>query len=172
MRPTRTRLTGFGRLLAAPFVIAALAIVGTSCSHRVPEPVPHPTGPHLTWSIAIGDREDEVCNSTTPTACIIESSRAGRSPTATFHLFMHAAANETRYTGTVQAGFLGGPAASVQQHRVDLIVKVGSAPVNFSTTYMVQPAGTYSVFIDLHAASVSNTGSSLPLKVRIPVTVK
>jgi hypothetical protein len=157
------------RALATVLVLA----FASACAKQAPEPVPHPNSPHISWSLGVGSGEEETCKSTTTSPCIIELRPDRPSTSATFHVFLHSVDKaDIKYTGTVRVGFLMSPAREGAEHRTDQTVKAGSAPVNESTTGIVRPAGTYYVEIALTASSTSAGGQPLPIKARIPVSVK
>jgi hypothetical protein len=154
-----------------------LLVVFGACAKRVPEISPHPSTPHITWTITEGYAGgNEVCRSTEPaTACTLTLSdqRANRRFGA-FHLFLHAGAIDTRYTGTLDVGFLGEDPDPAHQHThtVDRIVSRGSDPVGVSSTGIARANGTYYVDLALMAAPAKGSGPSMPIKERIRVDVK
>ena len=156
-------------LLVAPLVVTAAA-----CAKHVPDPTPHPSTPHITWSIAQGyGGEKEVCRSTVVSPCTLDMSGVAQNRRfAVFHLFLHAASTDTKYKGTVDIGFLGQPGEAKHTHSIDRTVLRGSDSVNFSTTGIVKPAGTYYVDISLTATPVSGSGPTVPFQERIRVDVK
>lgn len=155
--------------LLVPFVAAAFA-----CAKHTPEPTPHPSTPHITWSIAEGyGGEKEVCRSTTASSCTLDMSGVAQNRRfGVFHVFLHGAATDTKYTGTVEIGFLGQPGESKHTHPIEREVPRGNNPINFSTTGIVKPAGTYYVEISLTATPMSGAGPVVPIRDRITVDVK
>ena len=156
-------------LLLASFVVAAGA-----CAKHAPDPTPHPSTPHITWSIAEGyGGEKEVCRSTEATSCTLDLS--GVAPNrrfGVFHLFLHAASTDTKYKGTMDIGFLGQPGESEHTHPIEREIPRGNDSTGFSTTGIVKPAGTYYVDISITATPLSGSGPALPFKERIKVVVK
>jgi hypothetical protein len=141
------------------------------CATNVPEPSPHPTDAHISWAITAGGKE--VCKSTVSSSCTIERRQTDRQQMAAFHFFLHAAAVETKYTGTVDVSFLQGGAHehATPDRPAEATVKPGSQPVELSTSGVLGSAGTYQVVINFTAAPASG-GSSIPIQLQIPVTVK
>lgn len=156
-------------VLLAPFVLAA-----TACAKHAPEPTPHPTTPHITWSISEGyTGEKELCRSTGASSCTLDMSRVAQDRRfGVFHLFLHAAAADTKYKGTVDIGFLGQPGERDHTHPFEREISRGNDPINFSTTGIVRPPGTYYVDIALTATPVGGSGPAVPIKERIRVDVK
>lgn len=154
--------------------LATCIAVAFGCAKHVPEPVPHPSTPHITWSIGEGYNDKDVCKSTEVSSCTLGPSREGGPQRfAVFHVFLHAAEQDTKYTGTMQIGFLAVSATTEhRRHPIDRIVPKGSDPVSFSTTGVVAPPGTYYVDIDLTAVPAAGAGRPLPLKTRVRVDVK
>ena len=155
----------------AVLILCGVALSG--CAKHVPEPTPHPSRAHITWSIAKGETDKEVCKSTEAARCVLDlSGEQANRRYGIFHVFLHAGESDTKYEGTVTVGFLG--ATSTPQHvqKVDRVVPRGGAPVNVSSTGIVKPAGTYYVEVSLSATPASGTGSPMPFKERIEVQVK
>ena len=156
-------------LLFAPLIVAAAA-----CAKHTPDPRPHPSTPHITWSIAEGyGGEKEVCRSTEVTSCTLDMSGVAQNRRfGVFHLFLHATTTDTKYVGNVDIGFLGQPGAIERAHPIEREIPRGNGAINFSTTGIVKPAGTYYVEISLTATPLSGSGPALPIKERIRVDVK
>jgi hypothetical protein len=150
-----------------------ILVFASACAKHAPEPVPHPDSPHISWSLGVGSGEEDSCKSTNASECTIALDRERPSTSATFHVFLHSVPNaDVKYTGTVHVGFLLSPAQEGAEHRVDQTVKAGSEPVNQSTTGIVRPAGRYYVDIALSASPTGGGTQPLPIKVRVPITVK
>ena len=156
-------------VLLAPLVIAAGA-----CAKHAPEPTPHPSTPHITWSIAEGySGSKDVCRSTEAPSCTLDMSGVAQNRRfGVFRLFLHAASTDTKYKGTVDIGFLGQPGESEHTHPIEREVPRGNDPINFSTTGIVKPARTYYVDISVTATPVSGSAPAVPIKERIRVDVK
>ena len=149
-------------------VVTCSSICG--CASHAPEPTPHPSTPHISWSIAEGESETDLCKSTETSPCVLSlGDKSDRRRLAVFHLFMHAANTDTRYAGTVRVGFITEEAQPV--HQIDGEVKRGSDPMNFSVTGLAKPPGTYYVEISIAATAA---GSNKPVQIadRIRVDVK
>ena len=160
--------------MRSPQVIIPLCIlVSAACAKHVPEPTPHPATPHITWSVSQGYGDNEVCRSTQASPCVLTlSEEAANRRIGVFHLFLHAAASDTRYIGTMTVGFMAGDPGSQRARGVDQLVPRGSPPVSSSSTGLVQPPGTYYVDIALTAKAPDGTGPSTPFKERIRVEIK
>ena len=156
-----------------PAVLLVCAVALPACAKHVPEPKPHPSRAHITWSIAKGEADKEVCKSTEVSRCVLDVS--GEQPNrryGIFHVFLHAGETDTKYEGTVTVGFLGGDSARQHVQKVDRVVARGSGPVSVSSTGIVKPSGTYYVEVALTATPSNGSAPSLPFKERIEVQVK
>lgn len=157
------------RLSALLFVVA---IVLASCAKHAPEPTPHPSLPHISWSVAEGYGDKHVCRSTEKTPCVLDvSDEQPNRRVGIFHLFLHAADTDTRYVGTYQIGFLVADKSGAHAHQVDRTVPRGSDPVNMSSTGLVAAAGTYYVDVALTATPAKGPGGPVEIKERIRVDV-
>lgn len=152
---------------------AMAAVLVGACATHVPEPEPHPNAPHITWSVAEGTNDKEVCRSTEPAPCTLTlSSEPPNNRLGVFHVFLHAGATDTKYVGTINIGFLVHDSGSQHEHKVDRVITRDSGPVNFSSTGIVKPAGTYYVDVNLTATAADGPGRPLPITARIRVDVK
>jgi hypothetical protein len=161
------------RSVSMALLCASLAagVMAACCAKPVPEPVPHPPTPHISWSITVGQSDDEVCKSTEKSPCVVPATRNDKRPqTATFHVFLHPAAGESKYQGQVVVGFIAGADPKGDILEVGQTVKPDGAPVNVSATGVVKMPGLYDVDIAL-TASAPNTNPT-PIKERVRVTVK
>ena len=57
-------------------VAVALAVITIAgCGRKVPEPVPHPPNPHISWEIKVGDQDNpdrtSVCKSDPRSECVV-----------------------------------------------------------------------------------------------------
>lgn len=155
-------------------LLAVSVLAAAGCAKHAPEPSPHPTTPHITWSISQGyTGEKELCRSTEALPCTLDLSRVAQDRRfGVFHLFLHAAATDTKYKGTVDIGFLGQPGERQHTHPIEREIPRGNAAINFSTTGIVRPPGTYYVEISLTATPLLESGPGVPIKERIKVDVK
>jgi hypothetical protein len=153
---------------------APLLLLAAACAKHAPEPTPHPSAPHVTWSIAEGyGGEKEACRSTKEPSCLLDLS--GVAPNrrfAVFHLFLHSAAADTRYAGTANIGFIGQVGQAGHASKIEWVVPRGRNPINFSTTGIVRSPGTYFVDVSLTATPAKGSGTPVPLKIHIQVDVK
>lgn len=155
----------------AAAVLSTLVLAG--CAKHVPEPTPHPSAPHVTWSIAEGYGDKEVCRSTKASRCVLTlSDEQPNRRVGVFHVFLHAAATDTKYEGTVTIGFLAGSSGGSHVQKVDRTVPRGSDPLGISSTGIVKPAGKHYVEISLIAAPAKNGAPAFPIKDRVEVEVK
>ena len=152
--------------------VALFGLWACACATHVPEPKPHPDTPHISWAIAEGYIDKEVCRSTENTTCTLNlSTQSPERRIGVFHVFLHPASVDTKYAGSVDVGFLV-QSDTKHTHAIDQVVVRGSAPVNFSVAASVKPAGTYFVNVNLTATAADGTGSPVPITVRIRVDVK
>ena len=153
-----------------PIVLLALTL--GRCATHVPEPTPHPSTPHITWSIAEGEGHKEVCASTKARRCVLTlTDEQPNRRLAVFHLFLHAGTTDTKYEGTLLVGFLVGEIAHQHVTKIDRVVPRGSAPVNVSSTGIVKPSGTYYVDIALTVVPADGARPAPPIKERVEVAV-
>ena len=154
--------------------IAAIStVLAAGCATHVPEPKPHPDAPHITWSVAEGSNDKEVCRSTEPASCTLTlSAEPPNRRLGVFHVFLHAGATDTKYVGTINIGFLAQDSGTQHEHKVDRVIAHDSGPVNFSSTGIVKPAGRYYVDVNLTATAADGSGRPLPITAHIRVDVK
>ena len=96
---------------------ATSALLASRCATHVPEPKPHPTAPHITWSVAEGYSDKEVCRSTEPAPCTLTlSDQPPNRRLGVFHVFLHPGATDTKYVGTINIGFLAQDSGTQHEH--------------------------------------------------------
>ena len=151
-----------------------LCLLAAGCAKHAPEPSPHPSTPHISWSIGQGTTDKDICKSTEDSSCtlVVPADTPPNRRVADFHLFLHAAPADTKYAGTIQIGFLTQETAQGHIHKVDREVPRGSEPVGFTVSGTVAPPGAYYVDVDLTATPAKAGGPSVPIKTRIAVNVK
>lgn len=162
------------RLLKWCFVACIGAIFAVACAKRVPEP---PTvrqdQPHVSWQIRSGPTGDEntVCQSDTPTNCLLAATTAQRRSMATIHLYLHPTLVDTTYRGTMSVGFFDEATPGAHQTNVNTTVKANGSPGNVSVTGIVSPRpGTYRLTVSLRAQSgVDQTGQNVREEVQVRV---
>src|SRR6478672_11328697 len=99
-------------------LVTLLALAG--CGKRVPESTTAPPGiPRIGWVIMTGDRDnpddDYVCQSgPRMPQCIVPASRPDHQVFADVHFYFHPAEADTKYTGTIEVGFIQGAAPARQ----------------------------------------------------------
>ena len=154
--------------------LAFIAIIA-GCGRKVPEPVPHPPSPHISWEIKVGDQDNpdktSVCKSDPRSECVVPATTPGRQALATVHVYFHPATVETKYSGSVQVGFFeGSPAA--HELKIDATVKPGDSPAT-NTIYAIVKSqqGTHRVNISAVASQVPS-GRAANIREQINVIVR
>lgn len=138
-----------------PLTVAVGCVVLGACGMRVPEPTPHPEDvPHISWEIEIGPaggNQTVVCQSENRTSCVVAASTNQQQSFATVHVYYHSARSDTRYDGTIQIGFFGGPAES-HELKPSITVKANSRPVSQAVTdFVTTTPGHYAIHIAVQA---------------------
>ena len=157
----------------ASLLVAMTVSLSVACTqHGVVHIAPDESQPHISWEIRSGTHEGDeafVCGSATPaTECVIIASTAERSNSATVHLFLHAAAKETRYLGIMRVGFLEGNAPALAE--VNTIVPARSSPVTRTETGIVaQQPGNYVASIALDAVQEGHPVSRITQDIKVVV---
>jgi hypothetical protein len=162
-----------------PFCVVAFAAVVsaarvTACAARIPEPVGgHTSSPHLGWVIMSGDVDnpdrDFVCQSNPRDECVLPADRPDARVMGHLHIYYHAAATETKYTGSVRIGFFDGP-----QHEINpnLTVKPGEKPGNQSVSdYVSSTPGKYTMSIAV-VATPTPAGQAQNIRDDVSVTLR
>jgi len=153
----------------------AAAVLATACAATVPRPANTAPGmPNVTWVLMFGDRDNPdrefACQSGPQSDCALPASRPNDEVFSDIHFYYHGAGAETRYEGTRNIGYLQvtGPYTT----RIDVKVSKDESITNQSVTGIVtSKPGTYDVTLSLTAA-LAGTGKTVPVQVRIPITVK
>jgi hypothetical protein len=145
------------------------------CGKKVPEPVPHPPNPHISWEIKVGDQDNpdktSVCKSDPRSECVVPATTPEREVLATIHLYFHPATVETKYSGSAQVGFFGGSPAA-HELKLDATVKPDESPAT-NTIYAIVTSqrGTHRVRIAAVASPVP-AGRAANIREQINVTVR
>jgi hypothetical protein len=161
--------------LRSCFIALSIAMVNAGCAKSVPEPAPHPTTPHISWEIKVGDGDNpdktSVCQSDPRSQCVVPASTPDHQVFATVHLYFHPATVETKYSGTVQLGlFEGSPAA--HELKIDATVKPDDSPgTNTIYDIVTSKAGTDHVLV-LAVATPVPSGRPVTIRDDIIVVVK
>jgi len=149
-----------------------LIVIATGCARRIPEPVGgHTDSPHLGWVIMSGDADnadrDFVCQSNPPSECVIPVDRPNARVLSHVHFYYHAAATETKYTGSIGIGFFDG----AHEINPNITVKRGEPPGNQSVSdFVSSKPGVYNMAIAVVATSVpSGATTRIPGQVRVTV---
>jgi len=147
-------------------------ILITGCEKRLPVPSGGSPGvPHVGWVIMVGDRENPdrefVCQSDPRTDCVMPPSRPDTQAFTNAHFYFHSGTVDTKYTGTIEIGFLEGSKPHVVA--VNTTVKGGASAGNSSVSGIVSSnAGRYPMTI----AVVAENGATREIRESVPVTVR
>jgi len=150
-----------------------LTVIATGCAKRIPEPVGGRTdSPHVGWVIMSGDADnpdrDFVCQSNPRSECVVPVDRPDARVLGHVHFYYHAAATETKYTGSNRIEFFDQPL----EVNPDITVKRGEPPGNQSISYFVSSKpGKYTMSIAVVATSVQ-TGETENIRDQVSVIVK
>ena len=157
-------------------VLTLVALFGSACAKRVPEPSGIAPGtPHISWVLMYGDRDtadrEFACQSDPRTECVLPASKPDAQVFSDIHFYFHGAGAETRYEGTIDKGYLqGAPDSHVS--KTSITVQKNESITNSSTTGIVTSTpGTYAVTIAL-TATVKETGRTQSIRESITVVVK
>jgi hypothetical protein len=155
-------------------LVAALFFL-SGCARHVPKPAGIAPGtPFVSWVFMSGDRDnpdrDFVCQSTPLGECIVPVSSPENRVFADLFFYYHGSGGETKYTGSIQIGFLQG---SQDAHKVAVNITAKKDGItNMSVLDAVTSApGTYAVTFDVVATSVEN-GRKQPIRDQVSVLVK
>jgi hypothetical protein len=158
------------------FVLIVSCIIVSGCARRVPKPAGIAAGtPFVSWVFMSGDRDNPdrefVCQSTPPGECVMPVSTPDDRVFTDLHFYYHGAGGETKYTGSIQIGFLqGSPEAN--RVSVNITAPKDGAITNLSVVDAVTSTpGTYTVTFDVVATSVA-TRKSQPIRDQVSVLVK
>ncbi len=168
-RPSAHPLRLWVALVVLPPVLVGQV---SGCGKRLPEPIGGHTGsPHIGWVIMSGDVEnpdrDFACQSEPRTECVIPADKPEARVLGDVHLYYHAAAVETKYTGAIQIGHFDRPHAI----NPSIVVSPGSTPASQSVSdFVSRVPGTYTMSIDIIATS--KTGERLNIREDIRVVVR
>ena len=162
-----------GRCLSIVFLAGFFAVSG--CGRRVPKPAGIAPGtPYVSWVFMSGDRDNPdrefVCQSTPASECVMPVSSPENRVYSDLFFYYHGAGGETKYTGSIQIGFLQG---SPDAHKVAVNItakKDGITNMSVLDAITSTP-GTFDVTFDVVATSVEN-GRSQPIRDRVSVVVK
>lgn len=151
---------------------SVLIVIAPGCA-RIPKPVGGPKdSPHVGWVIMSGDADnsdrDFVCQSNPRSECVLPVDRPDARVLSHVHLYYHAAAAETKYTGSILLGFF----SSAHEIRPNLIVKPGDSPGNQSvSSFVSSKPGSYTMTVAVVAASVPS-GTTQEIREQVPVIVR
>ncbi len=135
-------------------LLAIVAALSGACAKRVPEPISAArSGPHVTWVIMHGDRDNPdrefACQSDPRSECVVPGSKPGSRVFSDVHFYYHGAGRQTKFTGTVSVGFMGeSTRASIfpVNARAEGIESIAYQSINGIVSSM---PGTYKVMIDV-----------------------
>jgi len=157
-------------------VLTLIALFGSACAKRVPEPTGVAPGiPHISWVLMYGDRDtpdqEFACQSDPRTECVLPASKPDAQVFSDIHFYFHGAGAETRYEGTINKGYLQGTPES-HTSQTNITVQKNESITNSSTTGIATSTpGTYAVTIAL-TATVKETGKTQSIRESITVVVK
>jgi hypothetical protein len=158
-------------------VVALLVAVLTStCARRVPEPTGVAPGAlHISWVIMSGDGDNPdqefVCQSNPRNDCVLSASRADAQVFSNVHFYYHGAGPETKYAGSIDVAFFQGT-PDARTIKANATVPKGQTIANHSVSGIVtSTAGSYPVTFTF-VATVTQTGTSQPIRETVPVVVK
>ena len=144
----------------------------TGCEKRLSVPSGGSPGiPHVGWVIMVGDRENPdrefVCQSDPRTDCVMPPSQPDNQTFTNTHFYFHSGTTDTKYTGTIEIGFLEGSRPHVV--KLNTTVKGGAPAGNSSVSGIVSPnPGRYALTI----AVVAENGATREIRESVPVTVR
>jgi hypothetical protein len=159
----------------SPIVLVAGCLIVSSCAKHPPAPAGTAPGtPFVSWVFMSGDRDnpdrDFVCQSTPPGECVMPVSSPDNRIFADLFFYYHGPGGETKYTGSIEIGFLQG---SQDAHKVAVNITAKKDGItNMSVLDAVTSTpGTYAVTFAVVATSVEN-GRSQPIRDQVSVQVK
>jgi len=161
------------RLLGTIGGACLLTVIATGCAKRIPEPAGGQIGsPRVGWVIMSGDADnpdrDFVCQSNPRSECVVPVDRPDARVLGHVHFYYHAAATETKYTGSNRVEFFAQPL----EVKPDITVKRGESPGNQSISYFVSSKpGKYTMSIAVVATS-AQTGQTEDIRDQVSVIVK
>ena len=149
-------------------------ILSAGCAKGIQTPTADATSgnaPRISWVFMHGDRgnpdRDYMCQSDARDECVVPASRDNAPVFSDVHVYYHAAAAETNYSGTIRIGFFRSGATTNAQSTVRQRQKAGTQSVTGIVTSM---PGRYQVTIDVTATA--KDGITQPIRLEVPVTVK
>jgi hypothetical protein len=165
------------RTRTLPMIVATIAAVLTStCARRAPRQAGIAPGtPYVSWIIMSGDRDNPdrefVCQSDPRNDCVVPVSRPDAQVFSHVYFYYRGAGAETKYTGSINIGFFQGSRAS-HDVQANITVRKDESIANQSVTGIVtSTAGRYAIASALVATS-TDTGTSQPIRLEVPVVVK
>ena len=155
-------------------LVGAMAAGTSTCAHKLPEPVPEPSGsqsePHISWAIGVGagnGEEVHVCQSSPRSVCELRASTAAQPVRSSVHLHLHAGDAGSMFVGEMRATFLAGTAgASTKINNVVLTKREASAGV---TGVVVDRPGRYEFS---YSVVVSGVGGARTIEDRVEVIIR
>lgn len=166
------RIVYLGKVMAMTVGAGVLMVLVTGCVRRIPEPVGgHTEAPHVGWVIMSGDAanpdRDFICQSNPRSECLIPADRPERRVMGDVHVYFHAAAEATKYTGSVRVGFFDQP------HDITLtpLVRPGVAGTHSVTDFVSKTPGAYTFVIDV-VATAAQTGVTQTIREQVEVVVQ
>ena len=157
-------------------LLSVITVLGSTCGKRIPEPVGVARGvPHVSWVIMHGDSDNPdtefACQSNPRNDCVVPASRPESKVFSDVHFYYHGAGPQTKFTGTVNLGFLGESPNSSSFSVNATAEKTESIGYQSITGIVSSKPGTYEVTIDV-VGRVGETGKSEPVREKIAVVVR
>jgi hypothetical protein len=157
-------------------VLPLVALVGSACAKRVPEPTGVPRGtPHISWVLMYGDRDtadrEFSCQSAPRNDCVLPVSTPDALVYSDMHFYYHGVGGETNYEGTKNLSYLQGSPDS-HTSRVNVTAAKNESIANESVIGIVTSTpGTYIVTVSV-TATVAATKKKVPIHESFQVIVK
>ena len=157
-------------------VLTLLALFGSSCAKRIPEPTGVAPGtPHISWVLMYGDRDtadrEFACQSEPRSECALPVSKPDALVYSDLHFYYHGVGGETKYVGTKNLGYLQGR-ADTHTSPVSVTATKNESITNESVTGIVTSTpGTYTVMVSA-TATLTAAGKKYPIQEAFQVVVK
>jgi len=152
------------------------AVLNSTCAKRPPEAPGVARGtPHISWIIMSGDRDNPdqafVCQSDLRNDCVLPVSKPDLQVFSDVHFYYHGAGVETKYTGSIDIGFLQGSSGAHTVQANTTVQKTESIRPHSVTGIVTSTPGTYALTFALDA-TLTDTGKSQPIRERVSAVVK
>ena len=157
-------------------VATIAAVLSSTCAKRVPEPAGVARGtPYVSWIIMSGDSDNPdrefVCQSDPRNDCVLPMSGQDGQVFSDVHFYYHGAGAETKYTGSIEIGFLHGSSGAHTVQANTTVQKNESIRPHSVSGIVTSTPGTYALTFALDA-TVTGTGKSQPIRERVSAVVR